>query len=134
MNCKRKFIAYRLIVVLAFIVLAAQLWRLQIVRGEQYRLMADRNRFRLVPLDAPRGVIYDRYGRILVRNVPSFSVTIVPAYLPKDERKEMAVFARLSALLGIPASRATASAGGVAPRKGIKEMVEEAALLRRSLG
>ena len=127
MNCKRKFIAYRLIVVLAFIVLAAQLWRLQIVRGEQYRLMADRNRFRLVPLDAPRGVIYDRYGRILVRNVPSFSVTIVPAYLPKDERKEMAVFARLSALLGIPASSATASpVGGIAPRKGIKEMVEEA--------
>jgi len=118
---------YRLVVILAFVVLAAQLWRLQIVRGEQYRLMADRNRFRLVPFDAPRGVIYDRHGRILVRNVPSFSVTIVPAYLPEDEEEEMAVFARLSALLGIPATSATASpVGGIAPRKGIKEMVEEA--------
>jgi len=127
MDCKRRLILYRLVVILAFVVLAGQLWRLQIVKGEQYRLMADRNRFRLVPLDAPRGVIYDRHGRILVRNVPSFSVTIVPAYLPQDEEEEMAVFARLSALLGIPASSATASpVGGIAPRKGIKEMVEEA--------
>ena len=127
MDCKRRLTLYRLVVILAFVVLAAQLWRLQIVRGEQYRLMADRNRFRLVPFDAPRGVIYDRHGRILVRNVPSFSVTIVPAYLPEDEEEEKAVFARLSALLGIPATSATASpVGGIAPRKGIKEMVEEA--------
>lgn len=125
-DLKRRLWAFRGIVILVFLIFAFQMWRLQIVEGERYQLMADRNRFRLVPTEAARGVIYDRYGRILVRNIPSFVVTIIPAYLPEDEQEEMAVFSRLSALLGIPASTAAASAGPFSPRRGLKEMVDEA--------
>jgi penicillin-binding protein 2 len=125
LNLKRRLLVFRGIVILVFLIFAFQMWRLQIVEGKRYQMMADRNRFRLVPTEAARGVIYDRYGRILVQNIPSFAVTIIPAYLPEDEQEEMAVFSQLSALLGIPASTATASAGTFSPRRGIKEMVDE---------
>ena len=135
LSLKRRLLAFRGIVILAFLIFALQMWRLQIVEGEHYRTLADRNRFRLVHTEAARGVIYDRHGRILVRNIPSFTVTIIPAYLPEDEQEEMAIFSRLSALLEIPASTAAASAGRppfVPPKVGgergggIKEMVDEA--------
>jgi len=115
LNFKRRLWAFRGIVILVFLIFAFQMWRLQIVEGEHYRMLADRNRFRLVPIEAARGVIYDRHGRILVRNIPSFAVTIIPAYLPEDEQEEMAVFSRLSALLEIPVSTATASAPPLSP-------------------
>ncbi len=126
LSLKRRLWAFRGIVILVFLIFAFQMWRLQIVEGEHYRTLADRNRFRLVPTEAARGVIYDRHGRILVQNIPSFAVTIIPAYLPEDEQEEMAIFSRLSALLEIPASTATASAGLFSPQRGIKEMVDEA--------
>ncbi len=84
----------------AFILLALQLAQVQIVQGKYYRDAADQNRFRLIQTDALRGVIYDRTGNIVARNVPSFNVSIVPADLPDD--KQEAVFQKLSALLNVP--------------------------------
>lgn len=87
------------IIGLAFLVLLVRLWQIQIIQGETYRTLADRNRFRLVQTDALRGVIYDRWGRVLARNTPSYSVVIVPADLPRDEREREQVLARVSQLL-----------------------------------
>jgi len=93
---------FRAAIVVAFCGLVVRLWQLQVVGIEKYRLKADRNRFRLVTIDAPRGVIYDRYGQVLVRNIPSFTVSIVPASLPQDEQRKWAVLSRVGNLLGIP--------------------------------
>jgi penicillin-binding protein 2 len=101
-----RIIIYGLLVVLTFGLLTMRLYQLQIVQGDYFRLWADRNRFRLVPLDASRGIIYDRQGNILVRNIPRFTVTLVPAYLPDDPVEENAVFQRLARLLSLPATRA----------------------------
>jgi penicillin-binding protein 2 len=109
---KVRFVFFRLVVLVAFAILTVRLWQLQIVERDQYRLRADRNRFRLVPIDAPRGVMYDRSGKLLVRNEPSFTVTIVPADLPEDA--EDLVFERLAGLLDMPASNATALASAPA--------------------
>jgi len=79
-----------------------RLWRLQIVEVSRYRAWADENRFRLISTEAPRGVIYDRQGRILARNIPSFGVEIVPAYLPEGEGERREVLARLAELLDFP--------------------------------
>ena len=97
-----RFVTFRGVILLVFAVFALRLWQLQVVRGEYYRRAADQMRFRLVTSDAPRGVIYDRNGELLVRNIPSFTVTIIPAYLPDDVDEERAVFNRLSELLDIP--------------------------------
>ena len=48
----------------------------------------------------PRGLIYDRAGRLVAYNVPSYVVRIRPADLPLSQRP--AVVTRLSALLGMP--------------------------------
>jgi penicillin-binding protein 2 len=98
-----KVLVFKAFVVASFALLALKSWHLQIVQGEHYVGEADRNRFRLLSTDAPRGVIYDREGRLLVRNMPSFTVSIVPAYLP--EAAEESVFRQLSGLLGIAVSR-----------------------------
>lgn len=97
-----KVLLFRVFVVVAFGVLAFQTWQLQIVQGGQYVEQADRNRFRLKSIDAARGVIYDRDGRLLAGNVPSFAVSIVPADLPEED--EDRVFEYLSSLLDIPMS------------------------------
>jgi len=131
----------QIVIALSFSVLTAQLWRLQIVQKQGYQSQADANRFRLVPVDAPRGVIYDRQGRLLVRNVPSYTISIVPAALPEDSQTRYTVLARLAELLEIPVSSATASAAtashgvggavddvasaGSSGRQGIEEILTE---------
>lgn len=87
-------------VVLAFCVLAAQLWRMQIVEGAQYQERAEANRLRLVRLAPPRGVIYDRTGKLLVRNEPSFTAAVVVADLPTDQQST--VVSKLALQLKLP--------------------------------
>jgi penicillin-binding protein 2 len=95
-----KITIFRIVIILLFSLLALQTWRLQIVQGEESRERANRNRFRLVSIPAPRGVIYDRQERLLVRNIPSFTVSVVPADLPRDKEEE--VIQRLASLLEMP--------------------------------
>ncbi len=75
----------RLLVVLAFLLLLGRLYQLQIVQRTSYQAEADQNRFRIQSIAPPRGVIYDRNGEILVRNRPSFVISVVPADLPQDD-------------------------------------------------
>jgi penicillin-binding protein 2 len=97
-----KVIVFRAFVVFAFAFLAFQTWQLQIVQGGEYVEKAERNRYRLQSIDAPRGVIYDREGQLLAGNVPSFAVSIVPADLPEED--EEFVFQQLSDVLDVPIS------------------------------
>ena len=57
--------------------LAGQLWRLQVLGAENFRLLAEQNRIRKVPILAPRGKLFDRENRLLVDNYPSVSCFLV---------------------------------------------------------
>jgi penicillin-binding protein 2 len=57
--------------------LAAGLWRLQVLRAEDYRQQAEQNRIRKEPVLAARGKLFDREGRIIVDNYPSISCFLV---------------------------------------------------------
>ncbi|MEN6478527.1 MAG: penicillin-binding transpeptidase domain-containing protein, partial [Anaerolineales bacterium] len=98
---RRRFLALLLAGLSGLATLVARLWRLQVISAETYRESADANRFRLRSVDAPRGIIYDRSGRMLVRNVPSFTLSLVPSALPEDEGERRAMMERLSALIGL---------------------------------
>ena len=111
---------YSLLVVLAFGILAGRLWQLQILQGEFYRQRANTNRFRIESIPAPRGVIYDRDGEILVRNRATFTVQIVPADLPEDREEQ--VYQTLARLLDMPVSNRVAGID-VPARPGIREIV-----------
>ncbi len=78
-------VLFRVGVVLVFLFMSGRLYQLQILQGSAYRARADDNRFDLVEVAPPRGVIYDRTGKILTRNRPSFEVGIVPEDLPDDD-------------------------------------------------
>lgn len=57
-----------------FLGLFLKLWHLTVVDFTQHSVAAERNRARTVPIRAPRGVIYDREGRVLASSVNSFSL------------------------------------------------------------
>ena len=52
------------------VAIATGFWFTQLVQGDYYRELAENNRLRKLPIKAPRGLIFDRKGRLLVENVP----------------------------------------------------------------
>src|SRR5688572_5495904 len=63
-------------VIVVFAALAICFWVLQVVQTEQFVEMANSNYQRTLALRAPRGVLYDRSGRVLVENRDSFTISI----------------------------------------------------------
>jgi penicillin-binding protein 2 len=76
-----------IIVFTLFGVLGFRLWFLQILSGDSYVAVAKDNRLREVKVEAPRGVVYDRNGKIMVENRAGLSVGILPMdmYSPKND-------------------------------------------------
>ncbi len=68
-----KLSASQYVVAVVLLVLGTGLWRLQVLGASNYRVLAEQNRIRKVPVLAPRGRIFDREGRIIVDNYPSVS-------------------------------------------------------------
>src|SRR5512133_197414 len=68
-----------------FGVIAFRLWYMQVLSGDAYVKVAKDNRIREVRVEAPRGVIYDRNGKILVENRAGLDVGLLPMdmYDPK---------------------------------------------------
>lgn len=58
------------------VVIASFYWFVQLVDGSHYRELADNNRLRQVSIQAPRGLVYDRHGQLLVENVPSYNLLL----------------------------------------------------------
>jgi penicillin-binding protein 2 len=89
------------IALIAFGVLFLRLWSLQILSPDKYRTAALDNQLRRDLIEAPRGTIVDRHGRVLVRNVASTAVVLWPASLPNGSGRDTEVRA-LSKILDIP--------------------------------
>jgi len=74
------------IIVFFFSVLVASLFYIQIVEYGLYKGLSERNRIRAIPLQAPRGKIYDRNGRLAVTNRVAFDVAVI--YQEIEDRNE----------------------------------------------
>src|SRR5260370_31915646 len=57
--------------------LAAGLWRLQVLGAENFKVLAEQNRIRKVPVLAGRGKLFDRENRLVVDNYPSVSCFLI---------------------------------------------------------
>ena len=88
--------------IVLFVIFAARLFFLQVIMGKSYLALAEANRTQLISLPSSRGVIYDRNGVILARNVPSYNITITPASLPDDPGQVQAIYRTLSDLTSVP--------------------------------
>ncbi len=62
------------------LLLAAQLYRLQIAHGDEYAARSVDNFVKKIRVNADRGMIMDRRGQILVDNRPSFDLFVTPAF------------------------------------------------------
>ena len=105
-----RFLAFALIVIIGVSGLTARLFYLQIVDGGRLTTLAARNRTVIDAIRSPRGVIYDRAGRALVTNVPTFVVKLRPSDMPLEQRP--VVVDRLAALLGMTAAEINAIIDG----------------------
>lgn len=63
----------------ALVLIAASYWVVQVAHGERYRELAENNSLRKRVIKAPRGLIYDRTGKPLVENVPSYNLLFHPS-------------------------------------------------------
>jgi penicillin-binding protein 2 len=74
----RRSRAARVIIIALIAFLSTALFRLQVLRGEEYAERAEGYRLRDLAVPAPRGTIYDRQGRVVAENVPGFQIQIMP--------------------------------------------------------
>lgn len=94
----RRRLGVALAVMLAvLLLLLLRSWYLQVLHHERYEALAKNNRARVVVQKPERGAIYDRYGRLLVTNTPSFALALVLDDVPDLE----ATVATVAALLDL---------------------------------
>ena len=93
------------IALVAFAVIFFRLWYLQVLSSEKYEKQANNNQVRNIKVQAPRGEIVDREGRVLVANRTGLAVRITPDKLPEDTGERREVYRRLARVLGMKAER-----------------------------
>ena len=114
-----------------------RLWQLQFAEQGFYVSEAQEQQLRIELILPQRGVIFDRAGELLVRNVPAYNIIITPGDLPEDAERERAVLQRLSQMIDVPYSNPAQAAtrplgqsavfpeGFTPPNPGLLEMVNE---------
>ena len=107
----RRILALAITCSLGFLALLGQLWYLQVLEGGRLHELSEKNRIRIRPVAAPRGILFDRNGLALVDNRPAFTLSLIPRELEDRD----AVVARLSVLLKIPAGELMEALERVAP-------------------
>ena len=65
------------VVVAVLVTLAVGFWFFQVAQYNKFRELADNNHQRVLPLRAPRGVIFDRDGEAIVENRYSFNISLL---------------------------------------------------------
>ena len=63
-------------ITVVFSILAVSFWVLQVVQHAKFEEMAENNHQRTLALRAPRGLVLDRDGKVLVENRLSYSISI----------------------------------------------------------
>jgi penicillin-binding protein 2 len=93
------------IALVAFAVIFFRLWYLQVLSGDKYLAEARGNQVRSIKVQAPRGEIVDRDGRVLVDNAPGRAVVVTPDKLPEDEARRQDLYRRLGRLVHVKPRR-----------------------------
>ena len=73
------------LIFISFAILLANLWYLQVIKGQEYEQRAINNCIRSLVEEAPRGEVYDRNGKLLITNRPSVNFSVIPAEMEDDD-------------------------------------------------
>ena len=89
---------------LSSFILIGVLWiscfRLQITKGEDYKILSEKNKFAVLKIQASRGVIYDRNLEQLVWNQSSFDLILDKSQLPEEESERREIIKEVSKIIG----------------------------------
>ncbi len=96
-----RIVGFAAILALALAAIVARLIQVQLVQGDAFAAAARANQVQVIPVAAPRGLIVDRNGVVLVRSRPSFVCALVPSEIADID----ATLTRLSGVLGIPVAK-----------------------------
>jgi penicillin-binding protein 2 len=80
-------------------VLFGKTFQLQIIEGKKYSTLAENNKFKILQIQAERGVIYDKNLKQLVENLPSFDLFCQKNNLPQQDSEKNKIFRELSVVL-----------------------------------
>ncbi len=83
----------------SLLILFGRAFYLQGVKGAYYRNIAEGNRIRLDVIKANRGLIYDRFGNPLVKNVSYFFLYIIPQAMPDDQIEQQKMLNTISGIV-----------------------------------
>lgn len=79
-----------------FFMVIVRLWYLQVVKGEHFRALSENNRRKTVFVPPPRGLIFDRNSKPVVKNKPAFNIELVL----EDSPEPMETVRQLAELVG----------------------------------
>lgn len=94
---KGRFLLWFLFLVCGAILL--ELIYLQLFKGGDYRLAAENNRQRIIPIPSERGLIFDRNNKSLTENIPNFSLAVVPQILPRSAEARLPIINKLAEII-----------------------------------
>lgn len=97
---KQRLIRVMYCVAAAFFILFFRLFHLQVIQGEELRRLSENNCIRLQSVDPSRGLIFDRNGKTLVDNRPSFNLSIIL----KDAKPVERTIEKLADVINVPVS------------------------------
>jgi penicillin-binding protein 2 len=113
---------------LASVFIVMRLFSLTVLEFDFRKAQSDENRTRQISDPAPRGIIYDRNGIILARNVASYNIVITPAYQADDLSDIQQIYRQLSEMTGVPVNSGTVEDAKLfaacVPGPGITQLVE----------
>ena len=95
---KQRIIGVSVCIIFAFAILFLRFIYLQIIKGEEFRLLSEKNAVRLTGIKAPRGLILDRNKKLLVDNRPSFNLKI----MLEDAGNVKETITKVSQMMGTP--------------------------------
>ena len=94
---KRLLVVFQGLVVTAVVMLLVAFWHFQIGQHTRLLVMAENNHQRQTALRAPRGVVFDRDGRILVENRHSLTISLIPEQV-SDLHRTVALLAKVTGI------------------------------------
>jgi len=103
---RRMWLVYAAIAAVLFL-LISRLVKLQVTEHQSWLEQAVENYTAIIRPPAPRGIIFDRNGFVMARNVASYNIVITPANLPDDQADIQKIYRELSQLIEVPVNQGT---------------------------
>lgn len=110
---KKWFDIFWYVLLILIFILMARVTYLTIIKGGYYQELSKGNSIRSLVIKAPRGRIFDRYGSLLVSNIPSVDIVAIPFDLPEDGEARKFLAQKLANLIKINEGEVIAKIGVV---------------------